>query len=163
MAEAGAVSGPLGPGNVVLPGEEIVSPAELLMRFINENASKNIVPEGAVVGGADSNQEQKGVAALMDAGDVEAELYAPILHKRVQVRAVGPTLSQADAMGNYLFQLLNNQRWLELDDAEGNVWMCHSIYCTVGTSHHIDSPETHESLFFCSITIGSEPVGAVSP
>jgi len=154
---------PLGPGNVELPGEDIPSPAELLMRFINDNASESIVPSGAVVGGADDTQQQAGVIALMDAGDANTELYVPLLSKRVQVRCVGPTLAKADEIGNYAFELLNKQRWLILEDSEERLWMVHSIYCTVGPSHHIDSPETHESLFFCAVTLGSEPVGVPKP
>jgi hypothetical protein len=146
-------------GHVELPGEDTVSPAELLCGFINDNASAAVVPGGAVVGGADDTQQQEGVVALMDAGDAEAELYAPIVKKRVQVRCVGPTLAEADAIGSYIFELLNNQRWLVLEDSEERLWYCHTIYCSIGASHHIDSAETKESLLFVVITLGREPVG----
>ena len=154
---------PSGPGNVELPGEDVVSPAELLMGFINDNADAVVVPAGAVVGGADDDQQQEGVVALMDAGDASPELYAPILHKRVQVRCVGPTLAAADVIGNYVFKLLNGQRWLILEDSQERLWLCHTIYCTTGTSHHLDSDETFESLLFCAIVLGDEPVGVPEP
>lgn len=158
MAEAGPVS-PLKPGEVELPGEDVVSPAELLMGFINTHADPSVVPAGAVVGGADDLQQQQGVVALMDAGDAGSELYAPLIKKRVQVRCVGPTLAEADAIGNYIYRLLHEQRWLVLEDSAARLWFCHTIYCTVGPSHHIDSQETHESLLFAAVTLGDEPVG----
>lgn len=147
------------PGGVELPGTDWPSPAELLKGFIDTNAEPTVAPGGIVVGGADDNEQQAGCVALMDAGDADRELYAPIISKRVQVRCLGPTLYDADRIGNYMFKLLHNQRWLILADHLERLWFCHTIYCTVGSSHHIDNPETHESLFFAAITIGDEPVG----
>jgi hypothetical protein len=146
-------------GNVELPGEDIVSPAVLLKRFIDDNASSTVVPAGAVVGGADDTEQQEGVVALMDAGDAEPELYAPIVKKRVQVRCVAGTLFEADSIANYIYELLNGQRWLILEDHEERLWYCYTIYCSIGPSHHIDSSETKESLLFAIITLSREPVG----
>lgn len=153
---------PMPPGNVVLPGTDAPSPAELLKAFIDEHADASIVPAGAVVGGADDDEQQSGVASLMDAGSQDAELYAPLLKKRVQVRCLGPTLDVADQMANYLFELLHNQRWLILEDSQSRLWYVHTIYCSVSPSHHVDTTETRESLFFAVVTVGSDPVGVPS-
>lgn len=145
-------------GDVHPARSSIVSPAELLMSFIDEQADRSIVPAGAVVGGADANQQEAGVVALMDAGDAKLELYAPLLWKRVQVRCMGPSLDRIDTMGNHVFDLLNDQKWLELSDSAGKVWFVHGIYCSVGPSHHIDSQATFESLLFATVCVGRDPV-----
>jgi hypothetical protein len=128
------------------------------MGFLNENMDRDLVPMGAVVGGANDEQQQGGCVALMDAGDSKQELYAPLLWKRIQVRAMGPSLAEADDIGNHLFDLLNGQQWLEMTDSRGWVWFCHQIYVAAGTSHHIDSSETWESLLFVNVTLSRDPV-----
>jgi len=150
---------PTTPGEVVPARSAIVSPAELLMGFINQNCSVEVVPEGAVVGGASDTQQQAGVVSLMDAGDTKREKDVPLLWKRVQVRCMGPTLATADDIGNHMDDLLDKQKWLVLEDSREYLWFVHGIYITMGTSHHIDSSETWESLLFANVTVGRDPVG----
>lgn len=150
------------PGIVVAPSSTVVSPAKLLKIFITDNASREIVPHGAVVGGADDVEQQAGVVALMDAGNTKDELYAPLLWKRVQVRCMGGSLYQADQIGNHVFWLLHGQRWMVMEDEAEFLWFVHGIHCTAGPSHHIDSSETWENLFFANITVGRDPVGVPS-
>lgn len=154
---------PENPGFVVSASSTVVSPAELLNGFINTYADKAIVPAGSVVGGADDNEQQAGVISIMDAGNTKQEMYAPLLWKRCQLRCLAPSLMEADRIGNYAFQLLNDQKWLELEDHRGAKWFVHLISCTTGPSHHLDSKETFESLFYANITVGSEPIFQPSP
>lgn len=150
---------PTVPGEVVSPSSSVVSPSELLKDFIEQYADKEVIPGGVVVGGADDEQQQKGCVALMDAGNTENETGdAPLLWKRCQVRGVAGSLAQADEIGNYMFELLKNQKWLELEDSNGTKWFVHLITMTAGPSHHLDSEETFESLSFANITVGSEPI-----
>lgn len=151
------MSEPLPPGEVLSPRDNVCSPAELLKDFLDDNVDATLVPNGAVVGGADDEEQQGGVIALMDAGDTKRELYAPLLWKRVQVRCMGPTLDAADQIGNHAFDLLHNQRWLVLSDYLGRQFFVHGIYCSAGPSHHIDSTETWESLLFANVTVGRDP------
>lgn len=148
---------PTVPGEVLSVSSAVVSPSELLMDFISQNADKDIIPGGVVVGGADDDQQQAGCVALMDAGNTQID-EGPLLWKRCQVRGVGSSLEEADRIGNYMFQLLNAQKYLELEDSSGKRWFVHQIYMTAGPSHHVDSSETYESLSFCNITIGSIPI-----
>lgn len=151
------------PGQVLSPSSTLVSPSELLKSFIDTHCDRAIVPSGAVVGGADDNEQEAGVISIMDAGNTKQELYAPLLHKRCQLRCLAPTLYHADRIGSHAFALLNDQKWLELKDNAGVTWFVHTIYCSTGPSHHLDSKETNEALFFANITVGSEPVLTPSP
>lgn len=154
---------PQDPGLVLSPRSVRVSPSELLMKFINDNADGDVLPAGSVVGPADDDMQQQGVISLMDAGDTKREDYAPLLWKRVQVRCMGPSLEKCDDIGQWAFELLNDQRWLELADERGRVWFVHLITVTVGPSHHFDSTETWESLMFANVTVGRDPVLVPDP
>lgn len=146
------------PGAVLSPRAAVVSVSELLKGFIDDNADASIVPAGAVVGGADDTQQQEGVVAIMEAGNSKTELYAPLLWRRCQIRCMGPSLETASAIGDHIFDLLNDQQSLELTDSEGRVWFVHLIYCATGPSQHIDSSETWESLLFANVTVGRDPI-----
>lgn len=145
-------------GLVLSPSSTVVSPAELLKIFIDTYADQDVLPAGAVVGGADDNEQQAGVVAIMDAGNTKNELYAPLLWKRCQLRCMAGSLYDVDKIGNYVFQLLNDQQNLVMQDSQDVKWFVHGIYCTTGPSHHIDSSETWESLLFANITVGSNPI-----
>jgi hypothetical protein len=147
------------PGEVLTPRSAIVSPSELLKRFIDDHADPGILPAGAVVGGADDDEQNQGVVAIMDAGNTRDELYAPLLWKRCQLRCMAPSLEHADRIGNHLFDLCNDQRNLVLEDSFKRLWFVYGIYCTTGPSHHIDSTEVWEDLLMANITVSRDPVG----
>ena len=146
------------PGTVNQPREHIVSPVELVKLFIDEHADTEILPGKAVVSGADDPQQQRGTVALMDAGQHKLENAAPVIHKRIQCRGMAKNLDHADRIGNFLAELFEYQRWLEIEDTSGIVWLVHEMRCTVLPSHHIDSKETFESLAFIVISVGRDPV-----
>lgn len=139
---------------------KIVSPAELLKVFLDDglDTSAEYAAAGAIVGGASDEEQDAGVVSLMDAGDQKLEQYAPLLWKRVQVRCLAPTLDQVDRIGNHVYDLLSDQKWLVLTDSTGTKWFVHGIYVNVGSSHHIDSSATWESLLFCVVCVGRDPV-----
>lgn len=137
-----------------------VSPAELLKVYIDDRADTSVVPAGAVVGGADDNEQQQGVISIMDGGSSKQELYAPLLNERLQLRCLAPTLYEADRIGNHAYALLDDVKWVELRDSAGFTWFVHTIYCATRPSHHLDSKETFESLFYVNITVGTEPIPA---
>jgi hypothetical protein len=146
-------------GGTVHPARaEIVDAAQLLKDFIDTQANRTLIPAGAVVGGADDKQQQAGVAVLMDAGTVKRELYAPLLWKRVQIRCLGKDLLHATQIGNYLFDFLDDQKWLELSDFWGQKWFVHMIYTDVAPSQHQDTSETKEDLMFVVMCIGRDPI-----
>lgn len=146
------------PGKVVLTRNAIVSPAELLMIFINQYANPEIIPGGAVVGGATDDQQQAGCVSIMDAGNTKDEMYAPLLWKRCQIRCMGSSLDVVDNIGNHIFDLIDDQQNLEIEDQRGKKWFVLGIYCATGTSHHFDSSETFESLLFANITVARDPI-----
>lgn len=148
---------------VLAPGDSLVSPSELLMIFLNEEMDRAIVPAGAVVGGADDEQQQAGCVALMDAGNAKNELYTPLFWKRVQVRCMHNQLSAVDTIGNHVNDLLHEQQYLVMTDASGKQWFVHSIFVSTGPSHHIDSSETYESLLFATICVGRDPIPDPGP
>jgi hypothetical protein len=152
------MSGEQGAGEGRVGRSAVVSPAELLMIFLNEMMDVEIVPGGAVVGGATDPQQQAGCVSIMDAGDTKRELYAPLLWKRCQLRCMAPTLAKADAIGMHVEDLLNDQQNLEIDDALGRKWFVHGIYVATGTSHHVDSNETQENLLFANVTVGRDQI-----
>jgi hypothetical protein len=143
---------------ILSESSSLVSPAELAMIFLNKSIDRDICPAGAVVGGADDEQQQQGVVALMDAGDAKTELYVPLLWKRIQIRCMGPGLDVVDRIGNHVDALLHGKYRLRLADGAGREWLVHSIFVATGPSHHIDSTETYESLLFATICVGREPV-----
>lgn len=152
------MSGEPGFGGPISPRSSVVSPSELLMSFLNDTMSADVIPGGAVVGGATDKAQQEGCVSIMDAGNQKNELYAPLLWKRCQVRCMAGSLAEVDDIGNHVFDLLNDQQNLEIEDARGKLWFVHGIYCATGPSHHIDSPETWESLLFVNVTVGRDPI-----
>jgi hypothetical protein len=147
-----------GPTVILSESSSLISPAELVMIWLNENMDRDIVPAGAVVGGADDEQQQFGCVALMDAGDAKQELYVPLLWKRIQIRCMGPGLAEVDRIGNHVDALLHGRERMVCADAAGREWLVHSIFVASGPSHHIDSTETWESLLIGTICVGREPV-----
>jgi len=136
------------------------SPAELLREFLLGFVDPAIVPAGVVVGGADDTEQQAGVISLMDAGSADTDSSGHLLHKRIQVRCMGPTLEVADEIGNHADSLLDDQERIEVSDTNGRRWLIHQISVSVGSSHHIDSAETWESLLFARVTVGRSPIPA---
>lgn len=149
-----------GQQQITLAREFVVSPSELMLDFIKQYANTDLMPGGAVIGGASDSQQQQGCVALMDAGHTKMDESGHLLHKRIQVRAMGPSLAVADDIGNHLFDLIDAQdNRLVLEDSRGKLWLVHGMSAVAGTSHHIDSSETWENLFFASITVGRDSVG----
>lgn len=148
---------------IVLARSAVVSPAELLQNFIEDYSNPGLVEGGVAVGGQDDVNQQLGGVALMDAGDYKRDLSGHLLHKRVQVRCLAGSLAEVDAIGNHLFDLIDQQtERIELSDASGNVWLVHGMSGIVGTSHHIDSTETWEVLFFALVTVGRDSLGTTA-
>jgi hypothetical protein len=153
------VSGPLVPGAVRPANNHNPVPTELVKVFIEDNTDETSVPGGVYVGAAPDDAQQQGCVSLADAGSSKPEDEGVrLLWKRVQVRAMGPTLWEAERVGKYVFDLLRSQRWLTITDSNGHTWMVHGIYITASPSQHMDSPETWEVLGFINITIGADPV-----
>jgi hypothetical protein len=150
---------PLKPGAVRPANDANPVPTELLKVFIEQNAVEALVPGGVFVGAAPDGAQQAGCVSLADAGSSKPEEEnTRLLWKRVQVRAMGPTLWEAEAVGKHVFDLLRRQRWLVVEDSDGHGWFVHSIYITASPSQHLDSSETWEVLGFVNITIGADPV-----
>lgn len=131
---------------------------ELMKVWIDQEVDRDLVPAGAVVGGADDPEQQQGVVSLMDAGYLRPD-YTPITWKRIQVRCMGATLYQVDKIGRHVEELLDVEERQVLPDSDGTLWLVHGIFVQVGPSHHFDSKETLESLMFAGIGVGREPVG----
>lgn len=152
------MSGEAGAGVGQAGRSAVCSPSELLKTFLDSYMNPSTVPGGAVVGGATDEAQQRGCVSLMDAGDTRQELYAPLLWKRVQIRCMARTLAEADVIGNHVYDLLSDQQNLELADDQGRLWFVHGIYVSTGTSHHVDSNETQESLLFANVTVGRDQI-----
>jgi hypothetical protein len=134
-------------------------PTEILKAFLDGNVVEAVVPGGVFVGAAPDEAQQVGCVSLADAGSSKPEEEnARLLWKRVQVRCMGPTLWEAEKVGKHVFDLLRRQRWLVIEDSNGNGWLVHGIYITASPSQHLDSAETQEVLGFINITIGADPV-----
>lgn len=153
------MSAPLVPGAVRPANSHNPVPTELVKLFIEDNTDEATVPGGVYVGAAPDDAQQKGCVSLADAGSSKPEEEsARLLWKRVQVRAMGATLWEAEAVGKHVFDLLSRQRWLTITDSNGRTWMVHAIYITASPSQHMDSAETQEVLGFINITIGADPI-----
>lgn len=150
---------PLVPGAVRPASSANPVPTELVKIFIEDNSDESVLPGGVFVGAAPDDAQQAGCVSLADAGSSKPEEEnARLLWKRVQVRAMGPTLWKAERVGKHAFDLLRQQRWLTITDSNGHTWMVHGIYITASPSQHVDSPETWEVLGFINITVGADPV-----
>lgn len=150
---------PLAPGAVRPAAAENPVPSELLKVFLEENVLESEVPGGVFVGAAPDGAQQAGCVSLADAGSSrEEEENVRLLWKRIQVRCMGPTLWEAERVGKHVFDLLRGQRWLVIEDSNGNRWLVHSISVSASPSQHLDSAETQEVLGFVSVTLGADPV-----
>lgn len=138
--------------------DQAVLAVQLMKDFIDTQSDRELVKSGATVGGADDKEQNAGVAVLMDAGTVKRELYARIQWARVQVRCIGPDLFTASRIGSHLYELLDDQKYLELTDFNGKRWFVHTMYVDVAPSQHEDSGETKESLLFATMSVGRDPI-----
>lgn len=134
------------------------SPCELLKALI-EDRYPDELPGGVMVGGLTDAAQEAGGLALMDAGLGKVEPQAPLQWARIQMRFVGQTMADADALARNLRERLHSQRRIVvMQPSNGNSYLIHSIRVTAGPSEHYDSPETREALMFAELCFGTEPV-----
>lgn len=137
--------------------DNVVSPSEVMSLILNDLMDTDIVPSGAVVGGADDTQQQAGVVSLMDAGDHNITEDST-LWKRIQIRCMGKDLWAAEQIGRHVDDLLEYQDRLLVKDSENRTWLVRQVRMVVGMSQHFDSSETEEALGYAVIAIARDPV-----
>ncbi len=131
-----------------------ISPAELV-KFVLDNEA---VGTTVVVGPASNAQQQEGVISIVQAGLPVIEKYAAIQWMRCQVRCLSSTLQGADRIAWAVqAKLHGRQRVLAVQGSTNETFLIHLMNITAGPSMHYDTPETHETLLFAEIMIGSEP------
>ncbi len=120
-------------------------------------AASVTVPGGVVVGPLTDAEQQAGAISVVEAGASQPEMYAPIIHARIQVRCVAPRLVDAQSLGRsvYLAWHQTNRR-LATITANGNTYLIHGSTCVAGPSQHYDTQETWEYLLFFSVMVGTQ-------
>lgn len=139
----------------------VISPAELVADIINRLGVPGEIPAGAVVGPANHDQQQAGVASIMAGGLPTIEKYTPLQWHRTQIRCLAPTLAEADRISQAVFRQIGGDspvRLVAYQASTGDRYLVHLINVTAGPSMHYDSIETYETLLFAELMIGSDPV-----
>lgn len=118
------------------------------------------VPSGGIrVGETTDAQNQAGCIAIAEAGASEPELYAPLIHGRIQVRCIAPRLADAQAIGRAVWNAWHKvDRRTATATADGHTYLIHGTNCVAGPSQHYDTQETWEYLLFFSVMVGTQYV-----
>ena len=136
----------------------MISPVEIFMHLLIGISDRDVVPH-VIVGPASHDEQQEGVASIMDASNEGIELYAPLVKPRFQVRCIGPTLSQSEEIGNHVAFRVNAAEGRHLiQQANGETYVVHSVYLSGGPSAHRDTDGTWEYLVFVGAIMGTSHV-----
>lgn len=133
-----------------------ISPGELVKDALERWGAPNVAPY-IVVGPANHDQQQAGVASITAAGLPLVERYSPLQWSRVQIRCLHGTLDGAETIAQAVFRDLNQRVRLKVRQASTDAWyVLHLSNVTAGPSYHYDSPETWECLVFAEVLIGTQ-------
>ena len=136
-----------------------VSPMELFKVLCERDADPRIVSGGFWSGGAEQNAQQLGAVALMPAGLVQIDRYAPVQWERVQARCMAHTLAHSTRIAQHMKDLFHvRHRELVTQHSSGNTYLIHRTALIAGPSAHWDSPATWENLMFFEVMVGTQPV-----
>jgi len=142
-----------------MPPFSTFSPAEVFTSVVRAYTDPTVVPY-VVTGPLSNDQQRAGGISIMDSGAGRQELYVPLIHPRMQLRCVAPSLEEVERIGRHTGFALDAipGRVEAVQQSTGDTYLVHSIFVSGGPSGHMDSDETWEYLLFVEAMMGTIPV-----
>lgn len=136
-----------------------VSPAELLLSYLESTDIETLAPGGVVVGPANDEQQQQGVVQIVQSGMPKLSHYVRVTWARCQIRIIAPNLALSDQIAQHLAGLCDRKSRLRVVmPSTGEEYLVHLMNVSAGPSQHYDSRETWENLLFVEFMVGLDPL-----
>lgn len=136
-----------------------LSPSELFKSMLEDNIDAELIPGGVIVGAPTDAAKDSGCIAIIESGEPSHELYAPLVHPRIQVRCIARELELAERQGRACHEQFNQRnRTVVTQGSTGEDFLIHFTNVLAGPSAAKHDGEHWESVLFITGMIGTQAI-----